>query len=449
VSLAQGTLPPLPRLALDAYPAATRQTLSRVYEEATVHADDAAAVGALARALHAWEQWSSAHEVYLRAQALAPAAFEWRYLDAIVLQRLARHADAASHLEQALRVSPDYVPARTKLAEALLEAGDRDRSRQLFEGLRGNPASEPAAELGLGRLAAAEGRHDAAVAHLQRAVALFPEWGAAYYALALSHRALGHLDEARRALEQHAQYGPRWPAQNDPVLAALTALRDDAQTSLERGLKLAEAGDLTGAIAAHEAALARDASIAQAHANLISLYGRTRNWAKAEEHYRAVVALGVNLGDAHYDYGVLLGLQERWELAAAAYRQAIAVNPHHSRAWNNLGQVLERLRQLEPAAGAYREAIVSEPAFRVARFNFGRMLIALGRIVDAITELEKLTEPRDGEAPRYLFALATAHVRAGHRTEGIKWATDARHLALVYGQRDLAAAIERDLAALK
>ena len=41
-------------------------------------------------------------------------------------------------------------------------------------------------------------------------------------------------------------------------------------------------GDLAGAIDAHEAALARNPSLAQAHANLISLYGRTGQWAKAE-----------------------------------------------------------------------------------------------------------------------------------------------------------------------
>ena len=81
--------------------------------------------------------------------------------------------------------------------------------------------------------------------------------------------------------------------------------------------------------------------------------------------------------------------------------------------------------------------------------NLGRMLIALGRTDEAITELEKLTEPRDAEAPRYLFALATAHVRAGHREEGIKWATDAKQLATAQGQAELAAAIERELARLR
>src|SRR5204863_6202635 len=198
-----------------------------------------------------------------------------------------------------------------KLAESLVESGSLDRAEPLFDALRREPASEPAAELGLGRIAAAKGQHDAAVTHLERAVALFPEWGAAHYALALSYRALGRRDDAQRALERHAQFGPRWPAMADPVLATVTSLRDDAQTNLQRGLKLADAGDLSGAIAAHEAALALDPSIAQAHANLIALYGRARDWQKGEAHYRTVVALGFNLADAHYDYGVLLGLQER------------------------------------------------------------------------------------------------------------------------------------------
>src|SRR5262245_46063900 len=401
----QTAAPPLPRLAFDSFPAPTRDGLVREYKDAAARPNDAEAVGALARLLHAWEQWEAAHEAYARAQVLAPKTFAWHYLDAIVLQRLARHAEAAARLEQVLTLSPDDVPARVKLAEALLESGNLDRSQQLFEALRGIPASEPAAELGLGRITAARDRHDEAIGHFERAVSLFPEWGAAHYALALSYRALGRREEAQRALERHAQYGPRWPAIADPVLATVTSLRDDAQTNLQRGIKLADTGDLAGAIAAHEAALALDPSIAQAHANLIGLYGRTRDWQKAEAHYRTVVALGFNLAYAHYDYGVLLGLQERWEDAADAYRKAVVVNPRHANAYNNLGQVLERQTKIDAAAAAYRLSVDAQPTFRLARFNLGRMLIALSRTDDAIVELEKLTEPRDADAPRYLFAL--------------------------------------------
>jgi len=448
-AVAQTALPPLPRLSLDTYPAAARTAISRAHRAATERPTDAETAGALGRTLHAWEQWESADQAYARAQALAPRAIEWPYLDAVVLQRLARHGEASARLRQVLVESPDYLPARVKLAESLLEAGDLDGSQRLFQALVREPAAEPAAEFGLGRIAAASEHHDAAVTHLQRAVVLFPEWGAAYYALARSYRALGRQAEAQRALERHQQYGARWPALADPLLAAVAALRDDARASVQRGVKLAERGDLEGAIAAHEAALVLEPSFAEAHANLITLYGRARNFPKAEEHYRAVVELGVNLSAAHYDYGVLLGLQDKWDLAAEAYRRAIEVNPLHAQAYNNLGQILERRRQLDAAADAYRTALASQPTFRLARFNLGRMLLALGRTDTAIVELEKIVEPRDAEAPRYLFALATAHVRAGHRDVGITWATAARQLALEYGQDDLAAAIARDLATLK
>jgi tetratricopeptide (TPR) repeat protein len=380
---------------------------------------------------------------------LAPRAFEWRYLDAIVLHRLAQHGEAAERFRAALAVSPGYLPARVKLAEALLEAGNLEESKALFTALTQEPAAEPVAALGLGRIAAAERQHEAAVVHLQRAIALFPELGAAHYALARSYRALGRSKEAHAALALHGEYGPRWPAVEDPVLERVTSLRNDPRTDIQRGMKLAEAGDLDGAIRAHETALVRDPSLAQAHGNLISLYGRARNWSKAEAHYRALVDLGVNLGEAHYDYGVLLALQDKWDLAEQAYRRALAVNPHHADAHNNLGQILERQLRFEDAARSYRQAVESQPAGRLWRFNLGRMLIALDRPGEAASELAKLLEPRDSETARYMFALGVAHVRAGRKSEGIKWATEARALALHFGQHDLAAAIERDLALLK
>jgi Tfp pilus assembly protein PilF len=179
------------------------------------------------------------------------------------------------------------------------------------------------------------------------------------------------------------------------------------------------------------------------------LYGRTSNWAKAEEHYRAALRSGTGMADAHYDYGVLLSLQEKWDLAADAYRQAVAANPMHAQAHNNLGQALERQRKLTEAADAYRRAVESQPGFRLARFNLGRMLIALGKPDDAALEIEKIVEPRDADAPRYLFALGVAHVRAGRKDEGVRWSIEAKKLALHFGQNDLAAAIDRELASLK
>jgi tetratricopeptide (TPR) repeat protein len=442
-------LPALPPLPLDAYPPGAREAIARAYREAVARPSDAAAAGELARRLQAWEQWDAAHAVYARAQALAPRSFDWHYLDGVVLQRLARHAEAAERLEKALAITPAYLPARVRLAEALFEAGRLEESRALYQTLVREPAAEPAARFGLGRIAAADSDHQAAVGDLQRAIALFPEWGAAHYSLALSLRALGRREEAQRALEAHARHGPLWPGVADRLLDSVAALRDDASVRLRRGQKLAETGDLAGAIAEHEAALRLEPSLALAHANLLKLYGRAKDYDKAEAHYRAAIALGGGLAEAHYDYGVMLGQQEQWDLAAEAYRRAIEANPLHAEALNNLGYIHERRREFDQALILYRRALAGRPTFRLARFNAGRMLVALGRPAEAIPEFERLVPPRDAEAPRYLFALAVAHVRAGQRDEGLKWAADAKSLAAEHGQRDLLAAIERELASLK
>ena len=441
--------PPLPRLAPDTFPAASREAIARQYKEALARPTDATAVGTLGRVLQAWEQWDAAHAAYSRAGALAPGTLDWHYLDAVVLQRLARQREAMEALRRALSANPDYLPAKLRLAEALFEVGDLQESRKLFEPLVAVAATEPAALVGLGRIAAAEGRHEDAVRAFERAITLFPELGAAYYGLARSYRALGRPADAERAVARHAQYGARWPRLDDPVLAPVATVREDARASLQRGISLGEAGDVAGAIEAHVTALARDPSLVQAHANLVGLYGRARNWPKVEEHYRAAVAQGVNNADMHYDYAVVLGLQEQWDAAEASYRKALEVNPLHAQARNNLGQVLERRRDFDGALSEYRQAVAAQPTFRLARFNVGRMQLVKGDAQQAIAEFEALQQPVDAETPRYLFALSTALVRAGRRDDGRRRGAEAQTLAEQLGQTELARAIAAELAKLK
>lgn len=445
----QAQVPPPVHLPIETYPAALRRAIAPAVRESRARPADAKPTGQLGRLLHAWEQWDSAHEAYARAAALAPGDFQWAYLDGCVLERLARHAEAAAALERALAIDPAYLPARVKLAERLLDAGRTKESKAQFDVMLAHADAEPAARFGLGRIAAARGEHLQAVALFERALALFPEWGAAHYALALSLRALGRREEAARALEHHARYGPLWPALPDPVLAATIALRDDATAHLRRAESLADAEKLAEAAAAAKAALQLDPRLSVAHERLLTIYGRLGDWKRAELHYRAALAAGANLSELHYNYGVLQGQQEHWNEAERCYRLAIAANPLHARAHNNLGQILERTRGFDDALAEYRLAIDSEPTFRLARFNAGRALLALGRADAAVVELGTIIEPRDAETPRYLFGLAVALVRAGHREEGVARATEARALATRYRQADLAASIDAELARLR
>jgi tetratricopeptide (TPR) repeat protein len=440
--------PALPQLSLEQFPAEARGSIEAAYREATAHAEDATACGRLGMVLQSWEQWATALTVYQRAQALAPDTFDWWYLAGIIETRIGRPADAARSFERATKLMPGYLPARLKLAEALFDTGDLAGSARVYEVLARETAAAPAAHYGLGRIKAAQGDRASAVEHFEQACRLFPEFGAAHYALALAYRALNRLDDAQREITLQQRYTNAWPGVDDPVAAKIAPLRDDARAHMERGINAWKAGRLDEAIKEHEEAVRLQPTLAQAHANLIILYGHARNPASAESHYRTVVALNSNLGEAHYNYGVLLMDQQRADDAIDAFKKALAVNPHNAQAHNNLGLMLETRKDIAGAESEYRLAVQEDPAFRNGRFNHGRTLVALGRLDEAITEFEKLQSPEDADTARYRYALAAAHLRAGHREQGTKLALEAKTLAERYGQTTLVNSIERDLATL-
>lgn len=439
-------LPPLP---LDALPAVVRERVATAYQSAVADPTSANATGSVAMLLQAYDQFDVAEAWYRRAQQLDPAAFDWAYLLGVVQTERGRNDDAARSLRDAAEKQPRYLPARLKLADVLLARGEVDASAALYDELLKEHPEAPQAHYGRGRVDAMRGRPAAAVERFRRATELFTGFGAAYYALGLAYRDLGQADDARAALQAYETHRMDAPPLDDPVMARMRQLKTGPLARLAEGVHLGQAGDIEGAIREHEAALEGDASLAQAHANLISLYGRAGRWDKAEEHYRAAVALAPGLAEAHYDYGVTLVEQRRPREAAEAFERALAINPNYATAHNNLGNMLEAEGRAAEAESHYRAAIANDPTYRLARFNLGRLLVTQRKHAEAIAELEKTLVPEDGETPRYLYALAAAWVRAGDRDKGRRYGKEAQEKAVALGQAELAATIARDLRSLE
>ena len=440
---------PLPRIDVTALPAAAAKAIAEAYNAAQRQPGNADVVGRLAMVLHAWEEWEPCAAAYQLAQKLAPKDYRWWHLAGLVETRRGRHHEALRFFERAAALAPGRVPVRLRVAEARLETGDLDGSERLFRELAREREASAAAEYGLGRIAMARGDLTAALEHFDRAVAAYPEFGAAHYGRALVYRRLGRDADASDALEQQKRCLPCWPATGDALADAVSGVREDAAAVLKRGIALAREGQDRQAIEAHERAVELDPALAQARINLITLYGRSRDWTRAEAEYRAALQLGTNLAEAHANYAQVLLAQGKPPEAASHFRKALALAPADAQAWNGLGLALEQSGDAAAASDAYREATVHAPAFRAARFNYARTLVTAGRLTEGIVELEKLRTPTDPETPRYLFALAAALVRAGEIAKGKTEARAALELAQRYGQSELAATIQRDLALLR
>ena len=381
-----------------------------------------AASGALGRMLHAWEQWDAAHQAYDARGVLAPAGFDWHYLDAVVLQRLARHDAAAGALRRALAAAAGLSAGELRLAEALLDAGDLARAEQLFVplaatrdraggGSRAGPHQRGARAGTTEAIATSSGRSRS----FQSSAPRTTRWR-------VSYRAAGRTADAERAARGSTPASARAGLRlDDPVLATVTSLRDDARATLaarrqagrqrrrpgrhRRARGGAGARSLAGAGARQSGRSCTAAARLGQGRGALPRRGRPglgRRGAALRLRRRARAA------------GEVGGRRRR--VPAGAERRTRCTR----RRSNNLGQILERRREFDGAADEYRQAVEASRRSAWRGSTSDACCSCSGDTDQAIVELEKLQQPLDAETPRYLFALSTAHVRAGRRPTALR-----------------------------
>lgn len=223
----------------------------------------------------------------------------------------------------------------------------------------------------------------------------------------------------------------------------------DASELLKRGAALESTGNLPASIEAHEQALAMNPGLLQAHINLISLFGRIGEYAKAERHYRAALDINPDVPDAHYNFGVLRATQERFAEAAVAFRLCLQLNPYYAEAHFNYAAMIERDGKLEEAAKHYRKAIENKSHYRAAHFALGRILAHQEKYAEAIEQFQRTLTPEDNETPRNYYALGATYIRAGDKARGIQNLREALKRATALRQTQLVESLERDLKSLE
>ena len=442
-------LPAIPAISPDLFPGNARADVDRLITALEASPLDAQRNADLAMFTHAYEQFDAAEALYRRTAVLDGSSFRWPYYLGVVLSRQQRQEDAAKAYEDALAIDREFVPLRLKLAESYLGLNRLEEAEELYRAVLEESPSNADAHYGLGRVRSLRGDSASAIEQLSEAVALVPAYGQAHYELSLAYRDSGDSANAQKHLARYEANPRGAPPLNDPLMAEVDRLRQGVNEFIAQSVELESRGDLPGAIALHLQALEVDPNVPQLHVNLVSLYGRTGNFDKAEEHYRKALALNPNQADLHYNYGVLLFEAERYRAAKTAFEDALQANPSYAAAHNNLGQLLEQEGRIDDAMAKYQAAIEVRPDYRLARFHLGRMLMAKRRPAEAAKQFEQAAQPVDEMSPQALFGLTAAQAQLGDRAGALRTGAQARDLALQMGQAELARRIEQDLAKLR
>jgi len=148
---------------------------------------------------------------------------------------------------------------------------------------------------------------------------------------------------------------------------------------------------------------------------------------------RAILAVTIALGpgalararelpaplQASFAEGVRALKAGKLDEAEKAFRAVLAEGGDVAYVHNNLGIVHQERAQHERAIVQFREAVRLDPAYAAPRILLGASLLALGRVSEARTELERAVKlaPRE---PLARLQLARAEERAGRWTAAVE-----------------------------
>lgn len=203
-------------------------------------------------------------------------------------------------------------------------------------------------------------------------VARFPEHAVGWTALGLARTELGRHDEALADLQRSLVHSP-----------------DDAQVRTYHAHVLKRLGRLAQAEAGYRQALATQPGLAEALEHLGETLHRLQRPAEAEACYRRLLALRPRDANAHNGLGVALKNQGRLAEAEAAYRQALALDPRHADVLGNLGVVLKRMDRLEESAACFERSLALKPRAAGAHGNLGIVRMEQGRMAAAEAHLRE------------------------------------------------------------
>ena len=319
----------------------------------------AAALGAVAMALHAYEAFGDAAQWYRAAGRLAPEDWRWPYLSGHALLGAADLGGARDAFEQASAL--EFLLPSVALARVLLETGELEQARDRLTRVVAAHPDLAAGHALLADVAMARGDPASAVRGYQRALDLQPGASRLHGQLALALARVSRDEEARR----HLALRGRAPVMlDDEPLAAVAALNLNASTHLERCMT---------ALAAER-------------------------FQQAAAECRIALALGSSNPAARLNLGAALLAMGDPEAAAAEYRELLRLDPEDVTARFNLATTLARMGRDQVAIAHYRRALEFEPAHRDARLNLANALSRVGMDEEALEHYRAILDRRPDDS---------------------------------------------------
>lgn len=341
--------------------------------------------------------------------------------------------------------------AHMNLAMSIADRSDPRVRRHLEEAVRRAPYYI-LAHINLGLLDIHEGRQEAGLERIRRAVEMDPSLGQSHYWLSLAYSGVGQREKAAEASARAAGLDPK----NLPYLykagldasevgkyaEALDYVRriegieaDFEETGFLKGFALEMLGRLDESVAAYGEFLERHPDHAQVQFNLGYVLMSVGRCGDAVPHFEAVLRLrpehaearrhleacsrpgadqGSTGGDLASLYGTAMAAYRAGDYARslALVREIEAIRPDYEETQFLKGFDLQMLGRLDEANETYRRILARDPNHWQVQFNLAYALMSAGNCREAIPHFEKALALKPDYAQVHLH-LSTCYAEIG------------------------------------
>jgi len=367
---------------------------------------------------------SAAIQVYDGLRRAEPKNPHWPHLEAGLLAGFGRLEEAIPLLRRTLELSPDYVPARIRLADALLKTNQTDAAANEYRNVLSADPNNVYALLGTARCKMEAKHWSLAEENLRRAVQAKPTFSAAWQLLSTLAEQRGDADAAVRA-EREAAKGTRF---QDIPDAWADELLDDCYDPYKLRVAAAvmeEARNPGAGIHLLERAVRLSPDNAPAHRELGRLYMQQNQLAEARPHLEKAVSLAPD--DAENWIGlvkVTTAMQD-----SAGLNRALLAGLSHCPASPSLhlerGRQLLAARQIPEALVEFEESKRLRPNEPDALLQIGIAYLYLGDTVRGLAAMQEVLRVQP-DHPTALLALCRGAVDNGNEEVALRWLSRLR-----------------------
>jgi tetratricopeptide (TPR) repeat protein len=307
------------------------------------------------------------------------------FYEACLLHRRGLLAESASLCDSILKLQPHYCDASHLSGIIAVQSGAYLKAAEFFANAVADDAKHPAYHSNLGLALQKLNRLDEALASLNSAISLKPDYAEAFYNRGI---VLQQLDQPNAAIDDYDR--------------ALFLKPDYFQAYSNRGIALTVLRRNAEAVASFDQALVVKPNYVEAYSNRGKALLEMEHFEAAIESCDQAIRLKHDYAEAHFNRGIALKALGQLVDAIASYDRAIAIRSTYAEAHYNRGNALQGLKCLDSAIESFDRAIAIDPDYIEANWNKGFTLLLNGEFRKGLSLYEWRWKKKDGRKLPYL-----------------------------------------------